>query len=93
MAWLLGLSRLTVYLFANVSNPFVAPFLVFTEVQVGSLARRGTPYPLTFEALAAMRPWTFGADLLIGAAIVGALLGGGLGLAVYLGLRRRPAPD
>lgn len=93
VAWLFGLSRLTVYLFANVSNPFVAPFLVFTEVQVGSLVRRGSPYPLTFEALAAMRPWTFGADLLVGAAVVGALLGGGLGLAVYLGLRRRPVPD
>lgn len=93
LAWLFGLSRLTVYLFANISNPFVAPFLVFAEVQVGSLVRRGTFYPVTLEAMRAMRPWTFGADLLVGAAVVGTLLGLGLGLAVYQGLRRRPVPD
>ena len=93
LAWALGLSRLTVYLFANISNPLVAPFLVFTEVQVGSLVRRGAWYPVTVEALRAIDPWTFGADLLVGAAVVGATLGVGLGLTVYLGLRRRAGPD
>ncbi|MFN7979026.1 MAG: DUF2062 domain-containing protein [Vicinamibacterales bacterium] len=93
LAWLFGLSRLTVYLFANISNPFVAPFLVFAEVQVGRLVRGGAFYPLTVDALRTMRPWTFGADLLAGAAVVGALLGVGMGLVVYQGLRRRPVPD
>lgn len=92
LAWLFGLSRLTVYLFANISNPLVAPFLVFAEVQVGGLVRRGAFYPLTVDALRAMRPWTFGIDLVVGAAIVGALLGAAMGLAVYQGLRRRPRP-
>lgn len=93
LAWALGLSRLTVYLFANISNPLVAPFLVFTEVQVGSLVRRGAWYPVTVDALRAIDPWTFGADLLVGAGVVGAALGTVLGLTVYLGLRRRPGPD
>lgn len=92
VAWALGLSRLTVYLFANVSNPLVAPFLVFAEVQAGSFVRRGAPYPVTLDALGAMSPWTFGADLLVGAAAIGTLLGLGMGLTVYAGLRRRPAP-
>jgi uncharacterized protein (DUF2062 family)/trans-aconitate methyltransferase len=74
-AWLLRLNRLKVYLAANISNPFVAPFLIFSEIQAGSLLRRGSFYPLTIEAMKAIDPWRFALDLLIGSAVVGAVLG------------------
>ena len=38
---LLGLNRLKMYLAANVSNPLVAPWLIFAEVQAGAWLRRG----------------------------------------------------
>ena len=74
-AWLLRLNRLKVYLAANISNPFVAPFLIFSEIQTGSLLRRGAFYPLTIDAVRAIDPWRFALDLLIGSAVVGAVLG------------------
>lgn len=92
-ASLLGLSRVMVYLAANISNPAVAPFLVFAEVQVGSVIRRGAAHPLTVEALRAMRPWSFGADVLVGAAVIGTLLGAIAAIAVRLSLRAPAVPD
>jgi uncharacterized protein (DUF2062 family)/2-polyprenyl-3-methyl-5-hydroxy-6-metoxy-1,4-benzoquinol methylase len=72
---LLRLNRLKVYLAANISNPFLAPFLIFSEVQVGAWLNRGAMHPVTLEAARAMEPWSFGADLLIGSFAVGAVLG------------------
>ena len=37
------------YLAANISNPFVAPWLVFLEIQAGAWLRRGAFHPLTVE--------------------------------------------
>ena len=45
LGWLLRLNRLKMYLAANISNPLVAPFLLFAELQVGSFLRRGAFHP------------------------------------------------
>lgn len=72
---LFRLNRLKVYLAANISNPLLAPFLIFTEVQVGAWLNRGAMHPLTIEAAKAMDPWGFGSDLLIGSLAIGTVLG------------------
>jgi uncharacterized protein (DUF2062 family) len=76
VGWLLGLNRLKLYLAANISNPLVAPFLIFGEVQTGSVLRRGQLYAFSLDAFRAMNPWGFAADLLIGSALFGIVLGG-----------------
>lgn len=81
--WLLRLNRLKMYLAANVSNPFLAPLIVFSEIQAGSWVRRGVAYPLTVDALRRLDPWTFAADLLIGSALVGGALGAVAGLVTW----------
>ncbi len=88
VGWLLGLNRLTLYLAANVSNPLLAPFLVFAEIQSGSLLRRGSFYPLSVDAVRSLDAWGFAADLLLGSAAVGAMLGVGAGLATWVALGR-----
>ena len=85
---LLGLNRLKVYLAANVSNPIVAPALLFAEVQAGAWLRTGSFLALTLENVKTITPWQFGTDLLIGSALVGAVLGGTGGLATYFALCR-----
>jgi len=86
--WLLGLNRLKLYLAANISNPFVAPFLLFGEVQVGRWLRTGAPYPLSVEAFRAFNVWQFGADLIVGSLVVGLALGA-LAAAVTFAIGRR----
>ena len=39
--WLFGLNRLKIYLAANISNPLIAPLLIFSELQTGAWVRRG----------------------------------------------------
>ncbi|MEP7116122.1 MAG: DUF2062 domain-containing protein, partial [Acidobacteriota bacterium] len=92
IALLLGVSRLTVYLAANISNPVMLPVLVLAEVQVGALLRRGHLHALTLSAIRSLDPWSFGLDLVAGALVVGTVLGGALGAVTYLTLRghRRP---
>jgi uncharacterized protein (DUF2062 family) len=85
--WLLGLNRLKMYLAANISNPFAAPFLVLAELQTGAWLRRGAPHALTLDTVRTTDPWTFGADILIGSLVVGAVLGGTAGLATWLTTR------
>lgn len=72
---LLRLNRLKVYVAANISNPVMAPFLLFTELQTGALVRRGELHRLTLEAVRGTEPWRYGADLLVGCVVVGAVLG------------------
>ena len=86
--WLLGLNRLKLYLAANISNPLVAPFLVFSEIQAGSLLRRGGFYPLTVDALRGLDPWGFAADLLLGSVVVGGLLGTAAAFGTWAALGR-----
>jgi len=86
--WLFGLNSLKMYLGANVSNPFVAPFLLFAEVQIGRCLRAGAPYPLSVEAFRAVTLWHFGADLVIGSLLVGAILGTAVASTTYALVRR-----
>ncbi len=86
--WLLGLNRLKLYLAANISNPFVAPFLLFAEVQVGRWLRTGRPYPVSVEAFRAFNVWQFGADLVVGSLVVGLALGA-LAAAVTFAIGRQ----
>ena len=55
MCWGLGLAlrvnRLKVYLAANISNPLVAPWLVFAEIQAGAWLRRGTFHAVTPQTI------------------------------------------
>jgi uncharacterized protein (DUF2062 family) len=85
---LLSLNRLKLYLAANISNPIVAPVLLFCEVQVGSLLRVGAPYSLTLQAFRAFNVWQFGADLVLGSIVVGLVLGAGASAATYFVARR-----
>lgn len=71
---ILKLNRLKMYVAANISNPVVAPVLVFLEIQAGAWLRRGSFHPLTIETVKATNPATFGADLLYGSVAVGAVL-------------------
>src|SRR5947207_9697058 len=74
VGFLLGLNRLKMYFAANVSNPFVAPWLVFTEVQVGAWVRRGSFHPVTREYIASTGLSVFGIDALVGSMFVGTAL-------------------
>ena len=89
LGWLLGLNRLKMYLAANISNPLVAPFLILGELQTGAWIRRGEPHALTLDTVRTADPWTFGADLVVGSVVVGAVLGTCLGLATWLSTRGR----
>jgi SAM-dependent methyltransferase len=93
MCWVLGrvlgLNRLKMYLAANISNPFVAPFLLFAEIQAGAWLRRGRFHPLSVDAVRQADPWQFGADLVAGSIAVGTTLGALLALATWQLARQR----
>lgn len=72
--FLLGLNRLKMYFAANVSNPFVAPWLVFAEVQVGAWVRRGSFHGVTRQYIASTGFTVFFADAMVGSLFVGAAL-------------------
>lgn len=85
--WLLGLNRLKVYIAANISNPLVAPWLVFAELQTGAFFRRGTFHALTFQTLRTTDLSVFAYDILAGSLVVGATGGAALALLTYLSMR------
>ena len=91
--WLLGLNSLKMYLGANVSNPFAAPFLLFAEVQIGRWLRVGSPYALSLETFRRFNVWHFGADLILGSLVVGVALGVAAASTTYLVVRRYGTAD
>ena len=70
----LGLNRLKMYLAANISNPFVAPWLVFAEVQTGAWLRRGSFHSLSRDTIMSTGIAVFGMDALVGSLFVGSVL-------------------
>ena len=71
----LRLNRMKLYLAANISNPFVAPWLLFVEVQAGSWLRRGRFHAVALETFENTRAAVLGMDLVIGSVAVGGTLG------------------
>lgn len=91
-ARLLRVSRIKTYLAANVSNPVLAPFLLYLELGVGHWLFAGRWPALAIESLNLDRPWLLGRDIFAGSAVVGTALGLLLGaLAFHLALRWRAA--
>ena len=90
--WLLRLNPLKLYLAANISNPFVAPFLLFAEVQAGRWLRTGALYPVSLDAFRAFNVWQFGADLIVGSLVVGLALGAAAAAVTFVFGRRAGAP-
>ena len=89
----LRLNKLVTALTTNVSNPLFAPFLIFAEIQVGTLVRTGRFASLTLAELRdlalAEAIGSFFLTILVGALVVGsalALISGGL---TYAALVRR----
>jgi uncharacterized protein (DUF2062 family) len=87
VGYALGLNRLKVYVAANISNPFVAPWLLFAEAQTGAWVRRGSVHELTPATFRTTPLSVFGADLFVGSVVVGAVLAAIFGGATYLVLR------
>jgi uncharacterized protein (DUF2062 family) len=87
------LNRLKMIVASNISNPLFSPFLVLSELQIGAWLRRGAFHDLTLEAFRRMNPWAFGADVLLGSLVVGAVLGLLTAAVTYLTGRGRHADD
>ena len=85
--WLFGLNRLKIYLAANISNPLIAPVLIFTELQAGAWLRRGAFHELTLQTARTTDLSVFGLDILTGSLTLGAMLGAALALVTYLSVR------
>jgi uncharacterized protein (DUF2062 family) len=87
----LRLDAVVAYLAANISNPLFAPFLVMSEVEVGSLLLTGHAVPYD---LAKARHTGFSGFMLqagVGSIVVGAVLAALGALIVVLVARRRAA--
>jgi uncharacterized protein (DUF2062 family) len=80
-------NRLKVYLAANISNPLVAPWLVFAEIQAGAWLRRGTFHAITPQAIKNSGAAVFAGDLVVGSLVIGAALAAAAATQTYLVLR------
>ncbi len=93
LGYLFKLNKLAAWLSANVSNPLFAPFLVFAEIHVGFLVMEGKLGRLTLDELRAMglreASETFLVNCLVGAGVLGLVLGVACGLLVYVLLLAR----
>ncbi len=87
----LRLDAVAAYLAANVSNPFIAPFLLFASAQLGSLLLTGATLELDLASLRDARALDLAASTLLGSVVLGAILGVTGGSAVAW-LARRKAP-
>ncbi|MDB4995307.1 MAG: hypothetical protein JWM74_2739 [Myxococcaceae bacterium] len=85
------------YLAANISLPFIAPFLSIAEIEIGARILTGRFLPLTKDELARQGVKPFLEEILIGTAVFApfmALLGGSITFGVARALaRRKRAPS
>jgi trans-aconitate methyltransferase/uncharacterized protein (DUF2062 family) len=70
------LSRLKLYLAANISTPLLAPVIAFAEIQLGSYVQDGVVHTPSLVGVTQTSPWHFTGDLLVGALVVGTVLAG-----------------
>jgi SAM-dependent methyltransferase len=91
MCWALGLAlrvnRLKVYLATNISNPFVAPWLIVAEIQTGAWLRRGTFHVIALRTITNSSAAMFGGDLVVGSLVIGAALAAVAATHTYAVLR------
>lgn len=87
-ARLLGVSRVKTYLAANLSNPLIAPLLLYVELGVGHWIFAGRWPSLSLERLREAGVVGLGRDLVVGSLVVGALLAALFGAAVFRIARR-----
>lgn len=81
----LGLDAVAAYSAANISNPFFAPFLIWAEIETGSLLLRGVGAPLDLDGVRRLGITGFLSEAALGSAVVGsalALVGGSLAWAL-----------
>lgn len=93
LALIFRLNKLTLYLAANISNPIIAPFLIFSSVQLGNYLlfykwlgfnyEDFKRFPIEYIVDHFFIPW------LVGGLIIGIVLGISGGTLVYLILRMR----
>lgn len=88
VGWLFGLNRMKLYLAANLANPLIMPFILFTEVQTGAWLRRGHVYELSMRAFSGMDVWHFSQDLVVGSLVCGAIVGVSAGFLTWATLGR-----
>ena len=77
----LRVNRLAVIAGSQVSIAPLAPFVLFADLQIGSLCVRGQWYPTSVAAMRAVHSWRQLADLLVLLAFGGAIGGAVLGVA------------
>ncbi len=88
------LNQLLTYLAAHISLPGLWPALVLVEIQTGRLLRGAPLLSLRPADLRHVDPWQFAADLLVGSAVVGAVLSLALALpTLWIARQRRKAPE
>lgn len=79
----LRLNRAEMYIATNINNPLVAPFLVFIEIQLGSLILNGRFRELSLGAVKAISLTSVLAELAVGSTVLGVLLGATLGVGTF----------
>ena len=82
------------YLAANISMPFIAPFITFAELETGALVLHGHFLSIAPSEVKNMALRTLAAELVVGTAVVapaGGALGGALTYAIVAWRRRRRA--
>lgn len=90
-ARLFRVSRIKAYLAANISNPVLAPFLLYLELGVGRWTFERHWPALELDALNLERPWLLGRDVFVGGVVVGVVLGLLLGALAFHAARRSRA--
>ncbi|MBX3192903.1 MAG: DUF2062 domain-containing protein [Labilithrix sp.] len=71
------------YLAANISLPFIAPFITFAEIETGSLLVRGSFLPISPDDVTTVAIGTLLVELLVGTAVLAPLTGVVGGAATY----------
>ena len=82
------------YLAANISMPFIAPFITFSEIEVGAFVVHGAFLPFKPADMKTVALGTLVLELLVGTAILAPLvaaLGGAIAFAFVAWRRRRRA--
>lgn len=69
-----GVSGITAYLAAHISNPITAPLLLYIELVVGHLLRSGELTALTLSQITHSSLSAIGLDLVIGSVVTGTML-------------------